>query len=205
MSRDNHRAELLRMLSLIETHPSVVIWSLYNEDWGAQDIATNPETRRYIIDTYHYMQINHPQFLVIDIDGWHHISLEGRLKSDLLTAHLYTPDLERWRELLDRLVQGEMESVAASPLVVGDPFFYRGQVPLVVSEWGGFGFADYGGPSESSARAATIREFKRELRARAFAGDVYTQATNIEDERNGLIDAATGELMMPEGILSSRQ
>lgn len=204
-SRQNHKAELERMLALIETHPSVVIWSLYNEDWGAQDIAVNHETRDYIVDTYHYMQIDHPQFLVVDNDGWHHVSREGRLKSDLLTAHLYTPDAERWRGLLDQLARGEMEGVAVNPLVVGDPFFYRGQVPLVVSEWGGFGFSNYGGPSESAERAATIREFKRELRARPFAGDVYTQATNIEDERNGLIDAETGELMVPPGILSSQQ
>lgn len=204
-SRLNHRAELERMLALIETHPSVVIWSLYNEDWGAQDIATNAETRDYIADTYHYMQIDHPQFLVVDNDGWHHISREGRLKSDLLTAHLYTPDAARWREMLDQLAGGEMEGVAAKPLVVGDPFFYRGQVPLVVSEWGGFGFPDYGGPADSETRAATIREFKRELRARPFAGDVYTQATNIEDERNGLIDAGTGGLLVPEGLLSSRE
>ena len=74
--------------------------------------------------------------------GWHHVSREGRLKSDLLTAHLYTPDLGRWREVLDKLAKGEMEGVAVNPLVVGDPFFYRGQVPLVVSEWGGFGFSD---------------------------------------------------------------
>ncbi|HLM56627.1 MAG TPA: glycoside hydrolase family 2 TIM barrel-domain containing protein [Pyrinomonadaceae bacterium] len=203
-SRDNHRAELLRMLALIESHPSVIIWSLYNEDWGAQDIATNPETRRYIVDAYHYMQINHPQFLVVDNDGWQHISLEGRLKSDLLTAHLYTPDLERWRELLDRLTHGETEGVAAFPLVVGDPFFYRGQVPLVVSEWGGFGFSDYGGPTEAGERAERIRLFKRELRRRPIAGDVYTQATNIEDERNGLIDTQTGELSVPPGVLASR-
>src|SRR5687768_840051 len=51
-SRQFHREELQRMLSLIETHPSVVIWSLYNEDWGAQDIATNPETRQYIMDMF---------------------------------------------------------------------------------------------------------------------------------------------------------
>ena len=203
-SRQNHRAELQRMLALIETHPSVVIWSLYNEDWGAQDIATNPDTRDYIVDTYHYMQIDHPQFLVVDNDGWHHISREGRLKSDLLTAHLYTPDPEQWRGVLDRLARGEMEGVAVNPLVVGDPFFYRGQVPLVVSEWGGFGFADYGGPTESAARAESIGAFKRELRARPFAGDIYTQATNIEDERNGLIDPQTGELLVPAGILSSR-
>jgi len=143
ISRENHRAELLRLLALIGTHPSIVIWSLYNEDWGAQDIATNPETQRYIIDLFHYMHINHPQFLVVDNDGWHHVSYEGLLKSDLLTAHLYTPSPARWTDLLDCITQGEMEDVSAFPLVVGDPFFYRGQIPLLVSEWGGFGFKDF--------------------------------------------------------------
>lgn len=204
-SRKNHREELLRMLALIETHPSVVIWSLYNEDWGAQDIATNNETRQYIIDTYHYMHINHPQFLVVDNDGWQHISHEGRLKSDLLTAHLYTPDLSRWKELLDGLVAGETIGVAAFPLVVGDPFYFRQQVPLVVSEWGGFGFPDYGGPKDAEERTELIRQFKNELRKRNIAGDVYTQATNIEDERNGLIDSGTGELKVPAGLLNSRE
>ena len=203
-SRENHRAELLRLVTLSETHPAIVIWSLYNEDWGAQDIATNAETRDYIVDTYHFMQLAYPQFLVVDNDGWHHISHTGRLKSDLLTAHLYTPDLARWCELLDRLVGGEMEGTAAFPLVVGDPFFYRHQVPLVVSEWGGFGFEGYGGPQEAGARANSIRAFKQELRRRPIAGDVYTQATNIEDERNGLLDPHTGELGVPAGLLASR-
>src|SRR3989337_3604198 len=180
-SRQNHRDELLRMLALIGTHPSVVIWSLYNEDWGAQDIASNEETRRYVARTYDFMRLNHPQLLVVDNDGWNHVSMEGRLKSDLLTAHLYTPELERWRELLDRLAHGQNEGVAVQPLVVGDPFFYPGQVPLVVSEWGGFGFADYGGPDDPEGRAARITAFKRELRQRPIAGDVYTQATSIED------------------------
>ena len=203
-SRANHQAELLRMLALMETHPSIVIWSLYNEDWGVQDIATNPETRQYITDTYHYMQIHHPQFLVVDNDGWQHVSSEGRLKSDLFTAHLYTPDPDRWRDLLDRLTRGDMDGVAAFPMVVGDPFFYRRQVPLVVSEWGGFGFANYGGPTDADDRADRIRLFKQELRMRGIAGDVYTQATNIEDERNGLIDFHTGELSVPAGLLASR-
>ncbi|HEX8271660.1 MAG TPA: glycoside hydrolase family 2 TIM barrel-domain containing protein [Longimicrobiaceae bacterium] len=203
-SRDNHYAELMRMLVHIGSHPSVVIWSLYNEDWGAQDIASNAETRRYVARTYDFMRLNHPQLLVVDNDGWNHVSMEGRLKSDLLTAHLYTPELERWRELLDRLAAGENEGVAVQPLVVGDPFFYCGQVPLVVSEWGGFGFADYGGPDDPEGRAARITAFKKELRQRPIAGDVYTQATSIEDEENGLIDPASGELLVPAGILDSR-
>jgi hypothetical protein len=97
-----------------------------------------------------------------------------------------------------------MEGVAVLPLVVGDPFFYRKQVPLVVSEWGGFGFVDYGGPADLEDRAERIRQFKKELRKHPIAGDVYTQATNIEDERNGLIDPHTGALSVPAGILSTR-
>ena len=203
LSRDNHWAELLRMLVHIGSHPSVVIWSLYNEDWGAQDIASNPETRAYIARAYDYLRINHPQLLVVDNDGWNHVSMEGRLKSDLLTAHLYTPEIQRWRHLLDRLAQGENEGVAVHPLVVGDPFFYCGQIPLVVSEWGGFGFADYGGPEDPDARASRIRAFKHELRTRPIAGDVYTQAVSIEEEDNGLIEPATGDLLVDAGLLGS--
>lgn len=202
-SRANHWAEMRRMLVHLGSHPSVVLWSLYNEDWGAQDIATNAETRRYIVQAYDYLRLHHPQLLVVDNDGWHHISTEGRLKSDLLTAHLYTPDLEHWREVLDGLTEGRNEGVAVNPLVVGDPFFYVGQVPLVVSEWGGFGFSDYGGPAEEADKAERIKAFKRELRRRPIAGDVYTQAVSIEDENNGLIDPASGELLVPAGILSS--
>jgi len=200
-SRANHQEELHRMLALIGTHPSVIIWSLYNEDWGAEDIATNQATQEYIINTYHFMQIAYPQFLVVDNDGWQHISYEGRLKSDLLTAHLYTADLDRWREVLDKLINGEQKDVAAFPLVIGDPFFFRRQVPLIVSEWGGFGFVDYGGPQNDEERAEQIILFKKELRKRPIAGDVYTQATNIEDEKNGLIDFTSGELKVPKGLL----
>ncbi|RNI29030.1 glycoside hydrolase family 2 protein [Rufibacter latericius] len=203
-SRENHRIELMRMLALIETNPSVVIWSLYNEDWGAQDIATNPETRQYIMDIFHFMKIRYPQFLVVDNDGWQHISFEGKLKSDLLTAHLYTPKLNKWKKLLDKLTAGEMEGVAVLPLVIGDQYFYRGQTPLIVSEWGGFGFSDYGGPQSSDERTESIRAFKQELRKRRIAGDVYTQATNIEEEKNGLLDFHTGELTVPAGLLSTQ-
>jgi hypothetical protein len=195
---------MMRMLVHTGTHPSVVIWSLYNEDWGAQDIATSEETRRYIAAAYWHLRLHHPQLLVVDNDGWHHVSVEGRLKSDLLTAHLYTPELGRWREMLDGLEAGRNEGVAVNPLIVGDPYHFCGQIPLVVSEWGGFGFSDYGGPAESGERAARIRDFKRELRRRRIAGDVYTQAVSIEDEDNGLIAPQSGALTVPAGLLNSR-
>jgi hypothetical protein len=202
-SRETHRAELMRMLVHVGSHPSVVIWSLYNEDWGAEDIATNSATRHHVADTYDYMRLNHPQFLVVDNDGWQHVSVEGRMKTDLLTVHLYTPQLDVWTTSLKRLTQGDTQTVAAKPLVVGDPFFYQGQLPIIVSEWGGFGFPDYGGPENLSARAAKIRTFKAELSQQPIAGDVYTQAIGIEDEQNGLIAASDGDLLVEPGLLAS--
>jgi hypothetical protein len=88
-------------------------------------------------------------------------------------------------------------------LIVGDEFFYRGQTPLVISEWGGFGFTNYGGPDEVEARSGLIKLFKQEMRARPIAGDIYTQATSIEDEVNGIIDPASGKLLVPAGLLGS--
>ncbi len=204
-SRDIHWAELQRMLTFIASHPSIVILSLYNEDWGAEDIRTNSETRRYIASTFDYLQTRVPQILVVDNDGWNHVSRHGRLKSNLLTAHVYTPDIEAWSSTLDRLAAGETEGVTAQPLTVGDPYFYRGQVPLLISEWGGFGFTNYGGPGEEHAaeRAERIRGFKKEMRRRPIAGDVYTQATSIEEENNGIIDPHSGELLVQPGILKS--
>jgi beta-galactosidase/beta-glucuronidase len=202
-SRENHRAELMRMLVHTGSHPAVVIWSLYNEDWGAEDIAASSATRQYLADTYDYMRLHHPQFLVVDNDGWQHVSVEGRLKADLLTVHLYTPDRDVWAAGLHRLTRGDLQTVAVKPLVVGDPFFYQGQLPIVLSEWGGFGFPDYGGPQDPGARAVRIRAFKEELRQHPIAGDVYTQAVGIEEEQNGLITAADGALLVEPGLLAS--
>ncbi len=203
-SRANHWAEMMRMLVMIGSHPSVAIWSVYNEDWGVQDLETSPETRAYITRVYDYMRIHYPQLLVVDNDGWRHLSVEGRITSDLLSVHLYTPDLDRWRDKLDRLVSGANEGLMGNPLVIGDPFLYRGQLPLVVSEWGGWGWRGYGGPEDAAVKAERIRAFKRELRARPIAGDVYTQATSIEEEDNGIMDIETGELQVPPGTLDSR-
>jgi beta-galactosidase/beta-glucuronidase len=203
VSRANHWGEVMRLLSVIGSHPSIVLWSLYNEDWGAQDIVTSRETREYVARSYDYLRLHEPQLLVVENDGWHHVSEEGRLMSDLLTAHIYTPDLSQWREKLDLLVAGEWSKVTARPLVVGDPYMYVGQVPLVVSEWGGFGFVEYGGPERMDDRYDRIRAFKRELRRRPIGGDVYTQAVSIEQEVNGLIDFKSGELLVPPGALNS--
>jgi beta-galactosidase/beta-glucuronidase len=203
ISRANHWDELQRMLVFIASHPSIVILSLYNEDWGAEDIQKNAETRRYISETFDHLRLNYPQLLIVDNDGWNHVSRRGKLCSHLLTAHVYTSDLAAWSSVLDRITGGETKGVAAQPLITGDPYFYKGQSPLVISEWGGFGFTDYGGPGDAEEKSQRITDFKREMRRRRVAGDIYTQATSIEEETNGIIDAESGELLVEPGLLDS--
>ena len=204
-SRAHHWAELMRLLPLLTSHPSVCILSLYNEDWGIEDVATSEDTRRYIAATYAYLRARYPQLLVVDNDGWKHVSVDGKLQSDLLTAHIYTMSMERWQMKLDKLAGGDMTCLYSGDwhqeMVVGDSFFYRDQTPILVSEWGGFGWSGYGGPAESAEKEEKIRAYKRELRSRPIAGDIYTQATSIEEEVNGIIDPETGDLLVPEGIL----
>lgn len=92
------------------------------------------------------------------------------------------------------MLKGDIDDVAAYSLIVGDPFFYRRQVPVVISEWGGFGFLNYGGSENNSERAELIKVYKQALRKRPIAVDIYTQATDIEDEQNGIFDFKTGNL-----------
>ncbi|MCK6548336.1 glycoside hydrolase family 2 [Myxococcota bacterium] len=200
-SRANHRAELERMLVHTASHPSVVFLSLYNESWGAEDLVENQETRRYIVETARAVCDGHPELLVVDDDGWHHLTVDGALVADLLTVHLYTANLADWTASLDALVAGALTEIAGRALVVDDRPATVAPAPIVVSEWGGFGFAWYGGPAEDAKRADLIRAFKRALHTRAIAGDVYTQAIDVEDEKNGILDAATGALRLPEGAL----
>jgi hypothetical protein len=54
-----------------------------------------------------------------------------------LKVRSYTPNFNEWQDKLKRLVDGETENVAVNRLVVGDPYFYQGQIPII-SEWGGF-------------------------------------------------------------------
>ena len=65
----------------------------------------------------------------------------------------------------------------------------------------------YSGPGvenhANEEKAERIRAFKREMRRRPIAGDMYTQATSIEEEVNGIIDPQSGELLVPPGLLDS--
>jgi hypothetical protein len=117
-------------------------------------------------------------------DGWEHTL------SDLCTLHDYGPADElasRYRSLESALAPGAGLRPAYLP-----GYAYRGE-PLVVSEFGGVALAGSGGFgwSEVAGAEALLNTYREMVEALMAPGPVegfcYTQLTDIEQERNGLL------------------
>ena len=165
-------------------HPSVVAWVPVNESFGLGPPADQAAQARFLVGLYrltHELDGTRP---VISNDGWEHAL------SDLCTIHDYSPadDMTRRYRSLDSALAGGGRSHA----LYLPGYSYRGE-PLVVSEFGGvalagsggWGFAEVNGPDE------LLRTYRAMVEALMAPGPVegfcYTQLTDIEQERNGLL------------------
>lgn len=214
-SRANHRRELDSLLRQIDSHPCVGIISLYNESWGCQDIGEDSlagvTTRAYIKEVYNYVKQQRPDLLVVDNDGWEHLCEKGELTAtDLHTLHIYANNFENWRLDLENISglaatdNARFRKLAGKSAVIGDNYVYKAEIPLMVSEWGGFG-ALYGGPAGELAKFSQIRQYKTLLHNSepAIFGDCYTQLGDVEKETNGLLDKQLLRLADPQFIAAS--
>ena len=133
--------------------PSVVAWSLYNEEWGfgidqhdfpdrddPVRLWNDSEKQSYLADYYRDARELDPTRLVCDNSGWAHVA------TDLNDYHEYfvVPDRnEAWRDRLDELLSDPADNYATT----GDGPAPE-EVPTVVSEFGTWGL-----PELSSLRA----------------------------------------------------
>ncbi|MEZ4726642.1 MAG: glycoside hydrolase family 2 TIM barrel-domain containing protein [Caldilineaceae bacterium] len=75
----------LRMVERDWNHPSIIAWTLVNENWGT-DLARNPEHQRWLAEFYHEAKKIDPYRLIIDnsaCEGNFHVA------SDLDDFHYY--------------------------------------------------------------------------------------------------------------------
>ncbi len=214
-SRANHRRELDSLLRQIDCHPCVGIVSLYNESWGCQDIGEDSPagaaTRAYIKEAYQYVKQKRPDLLVIDNDGWEHLYEDGKLTAtDLLTLHIYDNNLEKWQKDLQNIASlaapdsPRFKQLTGKPPVIGNDYTYKSELPVIISEWGGFGSL-YGGPAAEQEKFGQIRRYKEVLHQAQppIAGDCYTQLGDVENETNGLLDKELDRLEDPQFIRAS--
>ncbi|HEY3073223.1 MAG TPA: glycoside hydrolase family 2 TIM barrel-domain containing protein [Candidatus Limnocylindrales bacterium] len=126
-----------RTVDVHGNHPSIVVWTVVNEDWGT-DIRNSARDRRWLRQTADWLKERDPSRLVVDNSAC--ATAHGpnfHLRTDLLDFHAYrsVPDgLPRWRAFVDDLAR--RPSWLWSPFGDASP---RGDEPVVLSEFGGWG------------------------------------------------------------------
>lgn len=176
-------AQLPAMVERDGNHPSIVIWGLYNEEWGLDwDIPGSAARAEAAVRAYDLLRALDDSRPIVENSGWAHV------KSDLVDWHYYEPDIATWKQAVAELASGAREAfpVRLGPDFIVDKSFYgsdefaRSGVPILNSEYGE-GFT-------SLERAWHLRWETQELRRHdRYSGYVYTEFSDVEHECAGLL------------------
>lgn len=124
------RKQLTAMIERDYNHPSIIIWSVYNEEWGLEwDLGEDPDKQRHVEQLYDEVKALDATRLVCDNSGWAHV------KTDINDYHRYfvAPDqAEAWRKDLDEYVLARPDENFVSG------YCSKGE-PIIVSEFGVWG------------------------------------------------------------------
>ena len=181
----------------LRQHPSIIAWTPFNETDPLS--ARDPQHQRAVRDVVALTRALDPSRPVNDVSGWVHVD------TDLWTVHHYTQDADE----LARLMAAHPEIVRNEPELEPP---YTGQ-PLLLDEFGGIKWVPNGaeaGPDDwgYGSEPRSEREFVERLGAlvRAalpnahVAGFCYTQLTDVEQERNGLLTAEREPKLDPKVV-----
>ena len=178
-------AQLPALVERDGNHPSIVIWGLYNEEWGLDwDIPGSDRRAEAATRAYDLLRALDDSRPIVENSGWAHV------KSDLVDWHYYEPDIATWKQAVSDLASGARETfpVRLGPDFIVDKSFYgstafpRTGVPILNSEYGE-GFT-------SLERAWHLRWETQELRRHdRYSGYVYTEFSDVEHECAGLLTA----------------
>ncbi len=174
-----HLAEWAEAVRLQRNHPSVAVWVPMNESDGL-----GPHPARFLDELYRLTKDIDPTRPVVSNDGWEHAN------TDLCTLHDYDPApvlARRYRDLESTLDP----TVRARPAFLPG-YSYHGE-PVILSEIGGVALKGSGGwnYAEADGAAGLLEAYRQMVEAVMAPGPVegfcYTQLTDVEQERNGLL------------------
>lgn len=121
------------MLKRDDHHPSIIVWTIINEDWGTR-VREEPDHRQWLIQTVEWLKALDPTRLVIDNSP---CGPNYHVKTDINDYHYYrtVPELRgEWDQLT--------KEFASNPDWTFSPHgdaIRLGKEPLVVSEFGVWG------------------------------------------------------------------
>ncbi len=137
----SHSAKLARetlegMLARDRHHPSIVAWTIINENWGLE-LPDDAAHRQWLALTYDWLKGEDPSRLVVDNSA---CAVNFHIHSDLDDYHHYRaiPDhRQEWKDFVD--------DFASRPGWTYSPYgdaIRSGEEPLVLSEFGNWGLPD---------------------------------------------------------------
>ena len=136
-SAERGRETLDAMVEAMGNHPSVIIWTIINEDWGT-DVRHEARDRRWLRQMVAHIRRLDPTRLVVDNSACETLTTPNfHLDTDLADFHVYflAPDnAERWRN--------QIADFARRPRWLWSPHgdtSELGQEPLILSEFGSWG------------------------------------------------------------------
>ncbi|WP_158282266.1 glycoside hydrolase family 2 protein [Salipaludibacillus keqinensis] len=122
--------DLEAMIERDYNHPSIIIWSLYNEEWGLEwTLSKDNEKQTHVYDLYERTKRIDSSRLICDNSGWIHV------KTDVNDYHRYftLPEQKNeWEHDLDSFIIGHNEA----NFVTG---YQSRNEPVIVSEFGMWG------------------------------------------------------------------
>lgn len=186
-------SEWAEIIQRDRSHPSIVVWVPLNESWGVPAIGADEQQRHYSQALYHLIKALDPSRLVESNDGWE------QTETDICAIHNYmhgeVGDTAQYAEFKDSIATSDAlirRSMNGRPTFVSG-FGYSGQ-PIVLSECGGIAFADDAdgwGYTRVASTAGFLQEYGRLIDAiyssESLWGFCYTQLTDVEQEKNGLL------------------
>lgn len=184
--------EWLEIVKQHYNHSCVAAWVPFNESWGVREIAYNKEQQAFNEAVYKLTKAYDLTRPVISNDGWEHTV------SDMLTLHTYQQDaavLTEYYSDLNRFLN-DAEPRMMQPAPYAEGYKYGGQ-PVIISEYGGISLAENmrDGDFGYGQSAKTLEEFYERFGALTdaikalpyCAGYCYTQFSDVQQERNGLV------------------
>ena len=175
-------AQIEPMVRRDGNHPSIVIWGLYNEEWGLDwDVPGDPAKQAAVRRAYDRLKTLDPHRPVVDNSGWSHVA------TDLVDWHIYDDSPAGWAAKVHALLA---EGSTTFPVGIG-PGVVVGKQLMAAPGAEAAGRpnlnGEFGGGATSVERGWNLRWQTLELRRYdALAGYIWTELYDIEHEMAGV-------------------